>query len=76
MVETLQRHLLVQQATNRLLLAELQRLDLELEYLGQLRSRHVIRRRKTYHGRDSRQIHSLLPVSCVVARTVLRAAIY
>jgi len=63
LMETMQKHLLVQEVTNRLLLAELDRLDLDIEYLGELRSRRVIRRWKTYHGRDSRLVHADLPVS-------------
>jgi len=63
LIEALQRHLLVQEVTNRLLLAELDRLDLHVQYLGELQSRRVIRRWKTYHGRDCHLIHDVLPVS-------------
>ena len=65
LIETMHGHLLIQEVTNRLLLAELDRLDLDIQYLGELRSRRVIRRWKTYHGRDSRIIHAALPVSWV-----------
>ena len=63
LVEAMQRQLLVQEISNRILLAELDRLHLDLQYLSELRSRRVIRRWKTYHGQDCRFIHDVLPVS-------------
>jgi len=63
LIETLRRHLLVAEVANRLLIAELDAVDLELEYLGDLRSRRVIRRWKTYHGRDCRFSRDVHPVS-------------
>jgi len=63
LIETMKGHLLVQEVSNRLLLAELNRLDLDIEYLGELRSRRVIRRWKTYHGRERRFSNADSPVS-------------
>ena len=63
LIETLQRHLAVQELANRLLLAELDRLDLDVQYLGELRSRGVIRRWQSYHGREYRIIHDACSVS-------------
>jgi len=67
LIDTMQRHLLVQEVTNRLLLAELDRLDLDVQHLGELQSRRVIRRWKTYHGLDGRLAYGVLPVSRFVA---------
>lgn len=67
LIETMRGHLLIQEVTNRLLLAELDRLDLDIQYIGELRSRRVIRRWKTYHGRDCRDIHADLPVSWIAS---------
>lgn len=67
LIETLQKHLLIQEVSNRLLLAELDRLDLHVRYLDDLQSRRVIRRCKTYHGRDGHLAnHDALPVSLLM----------
>ena len=67
LIEAMRGHLLIQEVINRLLLAELDRLDLDIQYLGELRSRRVIRRWKTYHGRDCRTFHADLPVSWITS---------
>jgi len=74
LIQTLQKHLLIQEVSSRLLLAELDRLDLRVQYLDQLQSRRVIRRCRTYHGRDGYLAHDLLPVSQIKSMSLLTAA--
>ncbi|ELT99921.1 hypothetical protein CAPTEDRAFT_225549 [Capitella teleta] len=52
LLEEIERHLLVQEVTNKLLVADLQRRELEVQYLRDARKKAIIRRWKTYGGTD------------------------
>jgi hypothetical protein len=48
----MQRHLLVQEVTNKLLQADMARRDTELTFLRDTKKTHVLKRWKTFSGRD------------------------
>jgi hypothetical protein len=52
LLEEIERHLLVQEVTNKLLVADLQRRELEVQYLRDARKKAIIRRWRTYGGTD------------------------
>lgn len=52
LLEEIERHLLVQEVTNKLLVADLQRREMEVQYLRDARKKAIIRRWRTYGGTD------------------------
>ena len=52
LIHDMERHLLVQEVTNKLLQADIERLDLELNHFKEFNKMAVIKRWRTFSGND------------------------